>query len=152
MVGLRPHSQTIDSKTTRDSSIKRKNSGLNKEISQKKINTMNDLNENKPDIIDKEKQNINKSNEIENLTEEKKDTNSINENIQKNEFTFEEFLNKIINDNYIYENVTLIHHFCQQCFSFIKVETIFDQIFYCYKSLKKNNSEIQLIKLFLFIS
>ena len=152
MIGLRPHSQTIDSKTTRDSSIKRKNSGLNKEISQKKLNIINDLNENKPEI-DKEKQNINKNNEIENLTEEKKDKNSINENnenIQKNEFTFEEFLNKIINDNYIYENVTLIHHFCQQCFCFIKVETLFDQIFYCYKSLKKNDLEIQLNKLIEF--
>ena len=146
MVSLRPHSQTIDSKATRNSSLKRENSDLNKQSSLKNINNIKDLNNNKADNIDKEKPKINEENKIEINKED-----SINENIQKNEFTFEEFLNKIINDDkYIIDNIKLIYHFCQQCFCFLKVETLFEQIFYCYKNLKKDNSEVKLNKLIEF--
>ena len=135
MTALRPHSQTIDSKATRDSSLKRENSDLNKQSSQKNINIIKDLNNNKND---KEKLKLNEENKNEIITEEKNETNIINESIQKNEFTFEEFLNKIINDdNYIKDNVKLIYHFCQQCFCFLDVETIFNQILDNYENIRK---------------
>ena len=136
MTALRPHSQTIDSKATRDSSLKRENSDLNKQSSQKNINVIKDLSSNKND---KEKLNLKEENKNEIIMEEKCDTNNINESIQKNEFTFEEFLNKIINDNYIKDNAKLIYHFCQQCFCFIKVEALFEQILKCYEGLQKDN-------------
>jgi hypothetical protein len=148
MVSLRPHSQTIDSKATRDSSLKRENSDLNKQSSQKNINIIKDINNNKND---KEKLKLNEENKNEIITEEKIDKNLGSENIQKNEFTFEEFLNKIINeDNYIVDNVKLIYHFCQQCFCFIKVETLFEQILNCYEGLQKDNSDEKLNKLIEF--
>jgi hypothetical protein len=132
MTALRPHSQTIDSKATRDSSLKRENSDLNKQSSQKNINIIKDLNNSNKN--DKEKLNLKEENKNEIIMEEKNETNIINEIIQKNEFTFEEFLNKIINDdNYIKDNVKLIYHFCQQCFCFIKVEALFEQIMKCYE-------------------
>ena len=149
MTALRPHSQTIDSKATRDSSLKRENSDLNKQSSQKNINIIKDLNNcNK---CDKEKMNLKEENKNEIITEEKNETNIINESIQKNEFTFEEFLNKIINDdNYIKDNVKLIYHFCQQCFCFIKVEALFEQIMKCYEGLQKDNLDGKFDKLIEF--
>ena len=152
MVSLRPHSQTIDSKATRDSSLKRENSDLNKQSSQKNINIIKEFNSNKNDNVDKDKEKLklDEENKNEIITEEKSDKNNISENIQKNEFTFEEFLNKIINDNYIKDNVKLIYHFCQQCFCFIKVETLFEQILNCYEGLQKDNSDGKLNKLIEF--
>ena len=52
---------------------------------------------------------------------------------------FDEFLNKIINDKYFMENIKLIYHFCQQCFSFMSAETLFNQILTSYEDIKKSN-------------
>jgi hypothetical protein len=52
---------------------------------------------------------------------------------------FEDFLNKIITDNYLNDNRTLIYHFCQQCFCFLKIEKMFNQISNTYENIKKNN-------------
>ena len=69
MTPLRPHSQTIDSKATRASSIKRENSGLIKQSSEKNIMKIKDKNNNK---IEKEIK-IEETNKFQNLTEEKND-------------------------------------------------------------------------------
>ena len=110
MESLRPHSQTIDSKTTRDSSIK--NPILLKQLSGKNINKI----KNKNNKSEKEIEKIEEMNKFNNLTEEKKDNDNkenikIDENIQKNNMKFDDFLNKIINDNYFNNNISLIYHF-----------------------------------------
>ena len=158
MTFIRPHSQTIDSKKTRDSSIKRKNSDLNNQTSAKNLsitdefyfNKTVDLEKNKLKLDEEVEQNI----QIQRFTEYKKHKTVIEDSIKiKNELTFKEFLNKIIqNDNYINDNISLIYHFCQQCFCFIKVEELFDQIRNCYENIKKNNSEDELNKLIEFVN
>ena len=134
MTLLRPHSQTIDSKTTRDSSIK--NSILIKQSSEKNINKIKEKN----NKTEKEIEKIEETNNFKNLTEEKKDNDNIkiDENIQKNNMKFDDFLNKLINDNYFNDNISLIYHFCQQCFCFLDVETIFNQILDTYENIRKN--------------
>ena len=151
MIPFRPHSQTIDSKATRDSSIKRDSSGLIKQSSEKNINKIKDKSNNK---IEKEKEKEKENDEIkaQNITEEKKENVSIIEKPKKNELTLVEFIDKIITDNYIKDNAKLILHFCQQCFSFIKLETIFNQITNTYENIKKENSVEKLKKLIIFIN
>ena len=150
MIVLRPHSQTIDSKKTRDSSVKKDNSGLDKQSSKKIISPVKYSNDNKIDILDKEKQETNENNIIENKNEEKNDIDSNNEIFQNNGLTMKELLNKIINENYIYDNIKIIYYFCQQCFCFTKVETLFEQISNCYENIKKNSLNEQLNKLIEF--
>ena len=142
MTYLRPHSQTLDSKTTRNSSIKIEISDLVKQSSEKNIHKVKALSNNKIEISEKEKDNIIDNDKNENLEEEKNE-NEINlpEENNKNEFPFSEFLNKIINDNYIIDNVSLIYHFCQQCLSFIDCETLFNQILEFYESIKNDSDE-----------
>ena len=124
MTLLRPHSQTIDSKATRDSSLKRENSGLNKQSSEKNILKIKDINMNKNDII-KDKNENNKEDKED--KEEKKEKINI-EIEQKNELTYQELIKKIIYENYLDNNICLIYHFCQQCLSFIKINELFEQI------------------------
>ena len=134
MTFIRPHSQTIDSKKTRDSSIKRKNSDLNNQTSAKNLSITNEFYFNKTVDLEKNKlkldEEVEQKIQIQRLTEYKKHKTDIEDSIKmKNELTFKEFLNKIIqNDNYIDDNISLIYHFCQQCFCFIKVEELFEQI------------------------
>ena len=137
MTPLRPHSQTIDSKATRASSIKKENSGFVKQSSEKNIMKLKDKNNNK---IEKEIK-IEETKNFQSLTEEKNDEEIIpnNEINKEYEMKFDEFLNKIINDKYFMENIKLIYHFCQQCFSFMSTETLFNQILTCYEDIKKNN-------------
>ena len=146
MIFLRPHSQTIDSKTTRTSSIQRENSGLNMQSSKKNVNIMKDSSS-KNKIDKSEKENKIESSKVQSLTEGK---NGQEEDIKKNEFTFDEFLNKIISGNYMKENLLLIYYFCQQCFSFLKVDILFEQLFQFYQNLKNNISDEQLSKLIEF--
>ena len=148
MIPFRPHSQTIDSKATRDSSIKRESSGLIKQSSEKNINKIKDKDKN---IKEKEK-NENEYNKSQIIVEEKKENvkDSANEKLQKKELTLLEFINKIMTNNYIKDNAKLIYHFCQQCFSFIKLETLFSQITNTYENIKKENSFEKLKKLIIF--
>ena len=158
MTFIRPHSQTIDSKKTRDSSIKRKNSDLNNQTSAKNLSITNEFYFNKTVDLEKNKlkldEEVEQKIQIQRLTEYKKHKTDIEDSIKiKNELTFKEFLNKIIqNDNYIDDNISLIYHFCQQCFCFIKVEELFEQITNCYENIKKNNSEDELNKLIEFMN
>ena len=135
MTPLRPHSQTIDSKTTRDSSIK--NSRLLKQSSEKNINKLKDTNNNKTEKGEK----IEDKNKLSNTNNDQKNEEElkIDENTNKNAMKFEDFLNKIITDNYLNDNRTLIYHFCQQCFCFLKIEKMFNQISNTYENIKKNN-------------
>ena len=137
MTPLRPHSQTIDSKTTRDSSIK--HSRLLKQSSEKNINKLKDTNNNKTEKEEKI-EDKNKSNNP-NVEEKNEEELKIDENTYKNEMKFEDFLNKIITDNYFNDNKKLIYHFCQQCFCFLKIDTIFNQISNTYENIRKNNIE-----------
>ena len=143
MTLIRPHSQTIDSKATRDSSIKKENSGvsLNKQqSSDKNIYKIKDK-----DIKDL---NINKKAKSENNNKEEKKgkiSNEINNDIiieQKKELelTYEELIKKIIYDNFLDNNFLLIYHFCQQCFSFLKIEDIFNQPLNYIDIISKENS------------
>ena len=156
MTSIRPHSQTIDSKKTRESSMGRKNSDLNNnQSSAKNLTIMKEIYLNKTVDIEKNKLKLDEDNkvQVQRHTEYKKFKTNIDESIiQKNELTFEEFLNKIIHDNYISDNAALIYHFCQQCFCFITVEQLFEQINICYENIKKNNSEDELNKLIEFVN
>ena len=151
MIPFRPHSQTIDSKATRDSSIKRESSGLIKQSSEKNLNKIKDKSNNKIEK-EKEKEKENEELKTQNTVEEKKENVSIIEKPKKNELTLVEFIDKIITGNYIKDNAKLILHFCQQCFSFIKLEVIFNQITNTYENIKKENSVEKLKKLILFIN
>ena len=151
MIPFRPHSQTIDSKATRDSSIKRESSGLIKQSSEKNINKIKDKSNNKIEK-EKEKEKENEELKTQNTVEEKKENVSIIEKPKKNELTLVEFIDKIITGNYIKDNAKLILHFCQQCFSFIKLEIIFNQITNTYENIKKENSVEKLKKLIIFIN
>ena len=156
MTSIRPHSQTIDSKKTRESSMGRKNSDLNNnQSSAKNLTIMKEIYLNKTVDIEKNKLKLDEDNkvQVQRHTEYKKFKTNIDESIiQKNELTFEEFLNKIIHDNYISYNAALIYHFCQQCFCFITVEQLFEQINICYENIQKNNSEDELNKLIEFVN
>ena len=77
MTYLRPHSQTLDSKTTRNSSIKIEISDLVKQSSEKNIHKVKALSNNKIEISEKEKDNIIDNDKNENL-EEDKNENEIN--------------------------------------------------------------------------
>ena len=153
MIPFRPHSQTVDSKATRDSSIKRESSGLIKQSSEKNINKIKDKNNSNKIEKEKEKEKIeNDDNKTQIIIEEKKENVSNNEKPKKNVLTLVEFIDKIITGNYIKENAKLINHFCQQCFSFIKLETLFNQITNTYENIKKENSVEKLKKLIIFIN
>ena len=120
MTSLRPHSQTIDSKDTRDSSLKRDNFGLTKQSSQNNIFKIKDINNNKNESI-KEKNNIN------NKDDKEKKIERLDIRI-KNELTYQELVKKIIFENYADDNILLLYHFIKQCFSFIKIDDLFDEI------------------------
>ena len=62
-------------------------------------------------------------------------------------------LKKIIFEDFINNNILLINHFCQQCFSFVNREIFFRKIFHCYKFYKnKNTSRENLQNLIEFIN
>ena len=154
MTLIRPHSQTIDSKTTRDSTINRENSdiGLNKQQSSDKniyklkekdsnnINKKEQINENNiivnnTNAINEEKEKLHNHNNDKKVIEQKKEL----------ELTYEELIKKIIYDNFLDNNISLIYHFCQQCFSFMKIEEIYNQILNYIEIIEKeNNNDINL--------
>ena len=131
MTSLRPHSQTIDSKDTRDSSLKRDNFGLTKQSSQNNIFKIKDINNNKNESI-KEKNNIN------NKDDKEKKIEKLDIRI-KNELTYQELVKKIIFENYAYDNILLLYHFIKQCFSFIKIDDLFDEILNQIENLDEKN-------------
>lgn len=131
MTSLRPHSQTIDSKDTRDSSLKRDNFGLTKQSSQNNIFKIKDINNNKNESI-KEKNNIN------NKDDKEKKIEKLDIRI-KNELTYQELVKKIIFENYADDNILLLYHFIQQCFSFIKIDDLFDEILNQIENLDEKN-------------
>ena len=131
MTSLRPHSQTIDSKDTRDSSLKRDNFGLTKQSSQNNIFKIKDINNNKNESI-KEKNNIN------NKDDKEKKIEKLDIRI-KNELTYQELVKKIIFENYADDNILLLYHFIKQCFSFIKIDDLFDEILNQIENLDEKN-------------
>ena len=131
MTSLRPHSQTIDSKDTRDSSLKRDNFGLTKQSSQNNIFKIKDINNNKNESI-KEKNNIN------NKDDKEKKIERLDIRI-KNELTYQELVKKIIFENYADDNILLLYHFIKQCFSFIKIDDLFDEILNQIENLDEKN-------------
>ena len=131
MTSLRPHSQTIDSKDTRDSSLKRDNFGLTKQSSQNNIFKIKDINNNKNESI-KEKNNIN------NKDDKEKKIEKLDIRI-KNELTYQELVKKIIFENYADDNILLLYHFIKQCFSFIKIDDLFDVILNQIENLDEKN-------------
>ena len=131
MTSLRPHSQTIDSKDTRDSSLKRDNFGLTKQSSQNNIFKIKDINNNKNESI-KEKNNTN------NKDDKEKKIEKLDIRI-KNELTYQELVKKIIFENYADDNILLLYHFIKQCFSFIKIDDLFDEILNQIENLDEKN-------------
>ena len=131
MTSLRPHSQTIDSKDTRDSSLKRDNFGLTKQSSQNNIFKIKDINNNKNESI-KEKNNIN------NKDDKEKKIEKLDIRI-KNELTYQELVKKIIFENYADDNILLLYHFIKQCFSFMKIDDLFDEILNQIENLDEKN-------------
>ena len=131
MTSLRPHSQTIDSKDTRDSSLKRDNFGLTKQSSQNNIFKIKDINNNKNESI-KEKNNTN------NKDDKEKKIERLDIRI-KNELTYQELVKKIIFENYADDNILLLYHFIKQCFSFIKIDDLFDEILNQIENLDEKN-------------
>ena len=61
-------------------------------------------------------------------------------------------LQKIINEDFISKNIILIHHLCQQCFSFVNKEIFFRKIFDCYKFYKSNAPIQKIYNLIEFIN
>ena len=61
-------------------------------------------------------------------------------------------LKKIIFEDFINNNILLINHFCQQCFSFINKEIFFRKIFHCYKFYKNKTPKEKLQNLIEFIN
>ena len=131
MTSLRPHSQTIDSKDTRDSSLKRDNFGLTKQSSQNNIFKIKDINNNKNESI-KEKNNTN------NKDDKEKKIEKLDIRI-KNELTYQELVKKIIFENYADDNILLLYHFIKQCFSFIKIDDLFGEILNQIENLDEKN-------------
>ena len=201
MHSIRPHSHTINSKTTRDSSVKEDN--LNFNINKFLLST--DVNNNNKDTNKKKEINMhfdstkevnnNKSAEkgsmkmYGNIFTNEEQTNrernsklkihlrsrSINllremNPIYKDEVEAEGYsiiknkdkklsfiypdilLKKIIFEDFIKNNILLIHHFCQQCFCFVNKEIFFRKLFYCYNFYKKNTSKTKLNNLIEFIN
>ena len=190
MIDLRPHSQTIDSKTTCESSVIEDNTNINLNInklhqnlekkSKKDIRENNDSNNNadknpkqlfgnifmsgegiSPGSNRKIKGHL-RSNSLNLLSEmrpiykdEEEDEHTIVYKISEKKLTFilsDIFLKKIIFEDFIKNNILLIHHFCQQCFCFVNKEIFFRKIFHCYKYYKDNTPKEKLKNLIDFVN
>ena len=55
-------------------------------------------------------------------------------------------LKKIIFEDFVNKNLSLIHHFCQQCFCFIEADVFFQKINKCFQTYKKKKIDFDKIK------
>ena len=179
MVNLRPHSQTITSETTNDSSTIEENLNINQLISNNnKDLSLNNNNNKKTKDIYSNILNDNKENKKENYQKEKtlvksksiallremtpffRDEGPIEGKTiiykqSENKLTHifpDVMLQKIIKEDFMNKNALLIYHFCQQCFCFVNKEIFFRKIFHCYKFYKTNTSKKKLANLIEFIN
>ena len=181
MTNLRPHSQTIRSETTNDSSTIEENLNINQLVSNnsKGLGSNNNINnDKKTKDIYSNILNDNKENKKENYQKEKtlvksKSTSLLREMtpffrdegpIEGKTIIYKEsenklthifpdvMLQKIIKEDFMNKNVLLIYHFCQQCFCFVNKEIFFRKIFHCYKFYKNNTSKKKLANLIEFIN
>ena len=186
MINLRPHSQTVKSDTTCDTSIVEDNN----KISSKNVKDIEEISSNiniNEELNNKKNNNINLYENMFKESKEKKDGENSNKkkplngqtipqlremNLMFKEEAPEEgkniifkepektltyiypdiLLQKIIKEDFINNNLLLIHHFCQQCFCFINKEIFFIKIFNCYKYYKNNTSKKKLKNLIEFIN
>ena len=176
MINLRPHSQTITSATTNDSStIEDNNLNINKAIADRnKIDLESNININN-ETNNNYKKSKNIYGDIFTETEGKKDEKEMKVKTmlrsksiallremapfykddvpiegktiifkpETNDIAYifpDILLQKIINDDFINDNILLIYHFCQQCFCFVNKEIFFRKLFSCYRYFKKNNT------------
>lgn len=182
MISLRPHSQTVTSETTNDSSTIEENLNINQLMSTNTKDLSSNKNSNNNDKKTKDIYsnilNDNKESKIENYQKEKtliksKSISLLREMtpIFRNEGPIEGktiiykqsenklthifpdvMLQKIIKEDFMNKNVLLIYHFCQQCFCFVNKEIFFKKIFHCYKYYKNNTSKKKLANLIEFIN
>ena len=78
---------------------------------------------------------------------EEEEKNNINikykkDGISLDAMSLDLLLKKIVTENFLKKNPIKIYSFCQQCFSFIDKEILFNKIFNCYDFYKKKNSNI----------
>jgi len=181
MINLRPHSQTVTSETTNDSSIIEENLNINNLISTNSkdlssnnnnnndqktkdiySNILKDNKEGQKEKIQKEKTLV-KSKSISLLREMTpffRDEGPIEGKTiiykqSENKLTHifpDVMLQKIIKEDFMNKNVLLIYHFCQQCFCFVNKEIFFRKILSCYKFYKKNTSKKKLVNLIEFVN
>ena len=174
MVNLRPHSQTITSATTCDDSTCLEDTNINININQliesnneikKKASIKNFDNFLKNNnLVEKDNNN---NNEIKKTLVRSK-TQSLLGGINPKYFDEEELVGKnikyieqsnklnfilvdllfkkIIFEDFVYNNILIIYHFCNQCFCFINKEIFFRKLVNCYKYYKKKNLELNKLK------
>lgn len=118
----------------------------NNKIKDENIISINNIN-----IDKKEKDNINinvkKAKIITKEFIEEEEKNDINikykkDGISLDAMSLDLLLKKIVTENFLKKNPIKIYSFCQQCFSFIDKEILFNKIFNCYDFYKKKNSNI----------
>ena len=165
MTNLFPKSQTVNSKTTCDTSI---DDLFENKDKNKKINTI--TNNNNSNINDEEGKNIYENIYLEKeakITEKKQEKFLVNKSAtvlremnemspiykeqeeNENSIKFKQpenklalihtdiFLKKIIFEDFLNNNILLVYHFCQQCFCFINKEIFFKKLLDCYRFYKK---------------
>ena len=128
----------------------------------KKIIEENIISKNKINIKEKEKDNINlkiiKTKTITKEFNDEDEKNDINIKYKKDgiklvAISLDLLLKKIVTDNFLKKNPIKIYSFCQQCFSFIDKEILFNKIFNCYDYYKqKKSNKINIFNLIKFLN
>ena len=169
MINIRPKSDTIVSKTTRESSNlleDNNNLKINELVSgedtpKNHINNFdeilnnNNLSEKENKQEDKKVFQRSKSMSLNNIMsvnykieDEKEGINIIYKETDKSlQFISPDLmLKKIIFDNFLETDTLTVHDFCEQCFSFLNKETYFKKIFNCYKFYKNSDTPFENLK------
>ena len=60
--------------------------------------------------------------------------------------TVDLILKKIINSDFLNNNIFLLYHFCQQCFCFVHKDILFKKLFNCYKYYKNKKTLLSNLK------
>ena len=127
-----------------------------------KIIEENIISKNNINIKEKEKDNINlKTIKTKIITKEFNDEdekNDINIKYKKDgiklvAISLDLLLKKIVTENFLKKNPIKIYSFCQQCFSFIDKEILFNKIFNCYNYYKQiKSNKINIFNLIKFLN